>query len=236
MACCALVLDIFWESTGMYGESTIREVEVTTGVVTRSKALAAGDFGEGLTKLGDRLFQVNWQVGKTYSYDPSDFNSYITLESGLRDGWGLTADGPLLVFSDGSNILTWKSPDDMVTVRSVSVTDDGKPVRFLNELEWVEDEVWANVWQTECIARIDPASGSVRGWILMHGLCNKALSVNPNQQPRMDVLNGIAYDSDKQRLFVTGKYWPQLYEINVVLKSAKPTPEELAAARRQCIV
>jgi glutamine cyclotransferase len=323
----------------MYGESEVRVSSVDTGAVEAASKMEAKWFGEGLARLGDELFQITWQGPTGFRYSARDLKPLGTFKTPLRDGWGITTDGDLLVLSDGSASLTWVDPaGGFSKVRSVRVTDGGRPVRWLNEvrrgrgrgrgcvlggggaagwaapaardgawaqrgargrrrgklstlpspdpspshptrrprlqLEMIRGEIWANVWQTECIARIEPRSGNVTGWVLMHGLTAAVRKRNlPMNGKQMDVLNGgcggygpragkqgaqgqdggcpgaaspfsaqpfiscssrgprpplkshsppparppptqgIAWDASRQRLFVTGKYWPRVFEI-----------------------
>lgn len=240
--------EVFWESTGLNGQSTVREVEVESGRVLRSKKLPESDFGEGITRHGDRLYQVTWQSGRTWSYAVSDFEDAQQLTTPLADGWGITSDGQHLIVGDSSHTLTWLDPGSMEKVREVAVTDDGKEVRLLNELEVIDGLVWANVWMTNCIAQVDPASGSVVGWVLMGGLRQLALKsaaadaaaggqadgkLPGREQP--EVLNGIAFDEQQRRLFVGGKLWPRIYQVELEEVPAAEAAGALKAARQACI-
>ncbi|KAK9807120.1 hypothetical protein WJX73_007187 [Symbiochloris irregularis] len=228
-------VDAFWESTGMRGESQLRRVDLATGQATHQSQLPNEDFGEGLSSFGDRLVQLLWLTNKVYIYPKGDLTTRTEGRTPLRDGWGITSNGSALVVSDGSTMLHWLHPDTLQSIRSVQVTDGGKPVRYLNELEWVNGEVWANVWQTECIARIDPASGHVRGWMLLHGLRAQAIQAGRSQNTRIDVLNGIAHDPATGRVFVTGKYWPRLFEIRPKAMPRRAASARLENVRQQCI-
>lgn len=207
--------EVFWESTGMYGDSDVRLVHVDSGRVERRTPMASKWFGEGLVKVGDRLYQITWQGPNGFVYSTQDLKQVGTFRTPLKDGWGATSDGRLIVLSDGSADLTWVDPaDGFKRVRTVTVRDGERPVRYLNELEWVEGEIWANVWQRACIARVCPETGRVTGWLLLHGLAEALQRRNlPMQGRSMDVLNGIAWDSVRRRLFVTGKYWPRVFEV-----------------------
>lgn len=226
--------DIFWESTGLYGQSTVREVDVVSGRVLRSQALPASDFGEGLVKLGSRLFQLTWLSGKTYFYDVNDFTKSTMQYDPLKDGWGATTDGRHLIVSDGSANISFLDQNTLQLVRSVAVNDNGKPVPMLNELEFINNEIWANVWMTECIAKIDPLSGKVRGWVLFTGLRNQLLSQSPAQPLPIDVLNGIAYDNVNKRLFITGKCWPKMYEVKTQITKLQMSPTEHLQVQQMC--
>jgi len=202
---------IFYEGTGLRGQSTLRQVDPATGQVLQGVRLPDQYFGEGIALLGDRLYQLTWQENTGFIYDKTSFELLGTWNY-AGEGWGLTSDGQRLIMSDGSNELRFLDPAAMEELGRVAVVDgDGLPVTRLNELEWVEGEVWANVWQTDRIARIDPASGRLLGWIDLAGL----LPEEDRAAQRVDVLNGIAYDAATGRLFVTGKWWPKLFEIQV---------------------
>ncbi|GBF94783.1 glutaminyl-peptide cyclotransferase [Raphidocelis subcapitata] len=209
--------EVFLESTGMYGKSDVRISHVDSGLIEARTPLDAQWFGEGLARRGDLLYQITWQKPDGFVYSVRDLSRVGSFKTPLADGWGIATDGGLFVISDGSSTLTWVDPDSgFKTVRRVEVTDGGRPVHWLNELEVVRGEVWANVWQTDCIARICPESGRVTGWVLMHGL-RAALAARslPNGGVSMDVLNGIAWDESRRRLFVTGKYWPRVFEVAI---------------------
>lgn len=202
-----------FESTGQVGQSNVREVELTTGRVLRQQDLEAPHFGEGIVLLGDQLFQLTWTSGKAFVYDWKTFarTGEFTYEG---EGWGLTTDGSALVMSNGTSTVVWRDPATFAVQRSITVNDHGTPVSQLNELEWVKGEIWANIWQSEQIARIDPATGNVTGWIDLKGIL-PAL----DRTGKEDVMNGIAYDAAKDRLFVTGKLWSRLYEITLKQRS-----------------
>jgi glutaminyl-peptide cyclotransferase len=199
-----------YESTGRYGESGVREVELETGGVMRRVDLAHHHFGEGLTILDGRVYQLTWQDGIGYIYDLETFAPAGTFEY-RGEGWGLANDGRHLIMSDGSNQLRYLDPRTFAVVRVVEVRDGTLPVHRLNELEWVHGEIWANVWHSEHVARIDPRSGRVIAWLDLSGL------IPAHQRPEDPeaVLNGIAWDREQDRLFVTGKLWPYVYEIRV---------------------
>ncbi|HSN75623.1 MAG TPA: glutaminyl-peptide cyclotransferase [Anaerolineae bacterium] len=204
--------DIFYEGTGLRGQSTVRKVNPTTGEVLQGIRLPDQFFGEGIAVLGDRLYQLTWQESTGFIHDRDSFDLLGTWRYD-GEGWGLTTDGQQLIMSDGTNELRFLDPETPDELGRVPVVDgDGQPVALLNELEWVEGEVWANVWQTDLIARIDPASGLLLGWIDLTGL----LSDEDRAAHGVDVLNGIAYDAATGRLFVTGKWWPKLFEIELI--------------------
>ncbi|MEO6246413.1 MAG: glutaminyl-peptide cyclotransferase, partial [Opitutaceae bacterium] len=195
----------FLESTGLNGQSTLREVDLKTGRVLKQVAIAAQYFGEGLAVIGDRAFVLTWQHGKGFVYDADTFR--LEREFAYTgEGWGLTTDGTSLILSDGTARLRFLDPTTFAVTRTVEVTSEGKPVEHLNELEFIRGEVFANIWMENEILRIDPATGAVRGVIDCSGLLPRA-----EIRPDTDVLNGIAYDPATDRLFLTGKRWPKIY-------------------------
>jgi len=209
---------ILYESTGHYGQSTVRKTVIETGEVTAFRDLPAEYFGEGITRWKDKIIALTWRSGTGFVIDletltPLDAFGYP------GEGWGLTANGTHLIQSDGSNILRFLDPESFEITSTLPVKIDGKPLRNINELEWINGEIWANVWQSDLIARIDPESGNVTAVIDFTGL----FPASGRQQPNDDVLNGIAYDPETGRLFVTGKRWPNLYEIRV--DDLRPTAE-----------
>lgn len=203
-----------YESTGRNGRSSIRMVDLTTGRVLQKYDLAPEYFGEGLTDWGSNLLQLTWKAEKGFIYDRFSF----ALQGSFRykgEGWGLTHDRENLIFSDGSSALRFLDPRSFQEVRRLTVTDRGSRVKNLNELEYVRGEIFANVWETDRIARISPRTGKVLAWIDLSGIIDKRQLTDPDA-----VLNGIAYDSKTDRLFVTGKLWPKLFEIRVVGRGA----------------
>ncbi len=202
-----------FESTGEVGKSNIREVDLTSGRVLRKRDLAPPYFGEGIVIFGDKLFELTWTSGKAFVYDWKTFTptGEFTYEG---EGWALTTDGTSLIMSDGTPVIKWRDPKTFAVQKSITVTDHGTDVKALNELEWIKGELWANVWQSDQIARIDPVTGMVTGWIDLAGLLPAMDRVGTE-----DVLNGIAYDAAKDRYFVTGKNWPKLFEIRLKRRS-----------------
>jgi glutamine cyclotransferase len=198
-----------FESTGQVGTSGIREVDLASGRVLRQAALEAPHFGEGIAVVGDRLFQLTWQSGKAFTYDWKTFRRLGSF-SYDGEGWGLTTDGTALIMSTGGSSLLWRDPATFAVTRTLPVTDHGVPVSNLNELEWVEGEVWANLWQSDQLARIDPATGEVTGYVNLAGILPSS-----ERNGQEDVLNGIAYEPSTKRLLVTGKLWPTVFEIRV---------------------
>jgi glutamine cyclotransferase len=198
----------FYESDGLFGQSSLRRVAYPSGDVVKKVDVPREHFAEGLAMVGDRLIQLTWRSNKGFVYDRESFNliGELTYQT---EGWGLTYDGSSLILSDGSDQLFFLDPDTYQVRRSVNVTLDGRPLRALNELEWIKGEVWSNVWMTDMIVRIDPATGQVIGVLDMTGL------LGMNRRDEDDVLNGIAYDPDGDRTWVSGKRWPLLFEIKV---------------------
>ncbi|MEZ5979453.1 MAG: glutaminyl-peptide cyclotransferase [Planctomycetota bacterium] len=204
-----------YESTGQVGESSVRRVALETGEVLQVTPVGQQMFCEGLALVGDRLVQLTWQnhVGFVWDVETLGYASSFTLEG---EGWGLTYDGERLLKSDGTTSRLWfLDPATYRTTGSVPVTDGGRPVFKLNELEYVDGFVLANVWETDRIAKIDPATGKVVAWIDLTGIIDVPPSPPPPSRPG-NVLNGIAWDPVGRRLFVTGKDWPTLFEIELV--------------------
>jgi glutamine cyclotransferase len=200
---------VLYESTGLYGNSTLRRIELETGKILQTYVLANQYFGEGITILGDTIIQLTWQSHIGFVYDKHSFEllrnfSYPT------EGWGLTNNGSTLIMSDGTATLYFLDPETFEKVGQIEVHDDAGPVANLNELEYVHGQVYANIWGQDKIAVINPQTGQVSGWIDLTGI-NKQETQGKNM-----VLNGIAYDVESDRLFVTGKMWSQLFQINVI--------------------
>jgi glutaminyl-peptide cyclotransferase len=204
-----------YESTGQNGQSTLRMVNLETGRVEQQVPVAAQYFAEGLSTWGSTLIQLTWQSHTAFVYDRFSFRPLRTM-SYPWEGWGLTSDGHALILSDGTATLHFVDPATMKERRHVTVRDHGKPVIYLNELECIKGQIYANVWHTDRIARIAPATGKVLGWIDLSGL----LPAEEKSSPEA-VLNGIAYDPARNRLFVTGKLWPKLFEIQVTAHNGR---------------
>lgn len=202
---------VLYESTGLNGQSSLRRVSLETGEVLARRDIDARYFAEGLALWRDSLIQLTWQAGTAFVYDRSSLEPTGTL-SYTGEGWGLASDGQKLILSDGGpdGELRFLDPETFAETGRLVVRDRGAPVNFLNELEVVGDEIFANVWQTERIARISPETGDVTGWIDLTGLLPAAERSHPDA-----VLNGIAWDAANDRLFVTGKLWPTLFEIRL---------------------
>jgi glutamine cyclotransferase len=198
-----------YESTGLQGRSNIRRVRLNDGTVLQAQAIEPNLFGEGIVNWGGEIVSLTWQDHVGFRWDLKT----LSRKSAFRydgEGWALTQDGKHLIMSDGSPVLKFRDPLTFKVVRRLAVTADGRPVANLNELEWVKGEILANIWETHLIARIDPQTGKVKAWIDMTGLPEALGPANSDA-----VLNGIAYDREQDRLFVTGKNWPHLYEVRL---------------------
>jgi glutamine cyclotransferase len=200
---------VLYESTGEYGSSSLRQVNLENGVVQHEFLLPNQYFGEGLTVVNDSLVQLTWREKIGFIYDKKTF-SLIGNFSYSSEGWGLTFNGSDLIMSDGTSKLTFLDPVTFQMVGQVNVHDGNTPVTNINELEYINGDVYANIWLQQKIAIINPQTGTVKGWIDLTGIYQ---SNNTD-----DVLNGIAYDSQTDKLFVTGKDWPNLYEITIIPK------------------
>ncbi len=195
-----------YEGTGQTGKSAIRRVELETGKVLQELKINPGYFGEGITLTAGKLFELTWQTKTGMVYDLKTFK-LIRNFSYFGEGWGLTHDEAGLIMSDGTSTLRFLETTRFTERRRLKVVDNGMAIANLNELEMVKGEIWANVWQTDYIARISPKDGRVIGWVNLKGLLTPVA--------KADVLNGIAYDSVKDRIFVTGKLWPKVFEIKL---------------------
>ena len=217
-----------YESTGELGESTLRKVEIETGKAVQKISMPTDVFAEGMTILGDKIYQISWQNHKAWQYDLA-FKTLNTF-SYQGEGWGLTHDGKNLILSDGTHLLKFIDPETFKLQHTIAVMHDGRPLYLLNELEMVKGEIWANIWHSEeketgttqgllpnlgrpnMIARIDPANGNVVGWIDLSGISPRDQEGDRRAE---NTLNGIAYDAAGDRIFVTGKNWKNLYEIKL---------------------
>lgn len=199
----------FYESSGLYGQSKLRRLEFPSGKVLKQIQIDPELFAEGLTLIEPRLIQLTWKSHRGFVYDKDTFRllqefSYDT------EGWGLTFDGKNLILSDGSSDLFYLDPQTFKPTKTLPVTMNGEPVRELNELEFIEGEIWANVWQTDLIIRINPSTGQVASFLNLKSI------LRPSERPGSEaVLNGIAYDPVQKRIFITGKLWPRIFEIKV---------------------
>ncbi|NWF77940.1 MAG: glutaminyl-peptide cyclotransferase [Chloroflexi bacterium] len=199
-----------YEGTGLSGQSSLRRVELETGEILQIYELPEQFFGEGITIYEDKIIQLTWQSHVGFVYDKDSFEILQEFNYST-EGWGITHDGERLIMSDGTSTLHFLDPHTFEKIGEIEVFDNRGPVTRLNELEYVQGEIYANVWQTDRIAIIAPETGRVIGWIDLAGL----LTEEDRSQP-VDVLNGIAYDAENDRLFVTGKLWPKLFEIEIV--------------------
>ncbi|XP_078161470.1 glutaminyl cyclase isoform X1 [Carex rostrata] len=204
--------DTLIESTGLYKRSSLREVHLQSGKVQAQFQMDGSLFGEGLTLLGERLYQVLWLKNEGVVYDRYNFTKNEKFTHEMRDGWGLATDGEILYGSDGSSSLYHLDPLTFQALKRVTVQYHDREIINLNELEYINGEIWANIWMTDCIARISQKDGRVVGWILLHELREGLLK---SGYQGFECLNGIAWDKEKNRLFVTGKLWPKLYEIKL---------------------
>ena len=204
--------DILYEGTGEYGTSGIFETRLETGRVVQSKMLDAKYFGEGITILNDKIYQLTYKTQKGFVYRLSDFELIETFMFKSSEGWGLTNDGTNLIMSDGTHILTWLNPNDYSVVKTLQVANNKGIINNLNELEYIDGTIYSNVYTTDIIVQIDAETGKVLSEINMTGILN--MYKNPGDT--IDFLNGIAYHKKSKRLFVTGKYWPRIFEIKPV--------------------
>ncbi|HWG49611.1 MAG TPA: glutaminyl-peptide cyclotransferase [Candidatus Acidoferrales bacterium] len=202
----------FYEGTGLTGRSSLRRAGLETGEVLQRVDLAPEFFGEGITLLGGKIFQLTWKAHTGFIYDARDFRQ-LGRFSYAGEGWGLTTDGHDLYMSDGTPEIRVLDPVTLMEKRRIRVHDGAIPVQELNELEYINGEIFANVWQTDKIARISPRTGKIVGWIDLAGILSPVYRRTPDA-----VLNGIAYDSKGKRLFVTGKLWPSIFEIQLIPK------------------
>jgi glutaminyl-peptide cyclotransferase len=200
-----------YEGTGLNGESELRRVDLETGAIKASNELSEEYFGEGVGVIGDRIYQVTWQENTAFVYDRDSFKLLRTHRY-KGEGWGLTDHNGRLIMSNGTDVIRFRNPKTFRSVRRIRVTENGQPLGSLNELEWVKGEIWANVWPTDRIVRIDPDNGNVVGWLDLG-----PLQEAEREKGQTDVPNGIAYLKSQDRLFVTGKWWDTVYEIELTL-------------------
>jgi len=199
-----------YEGTGLYGRSSLRKVSLDSGEVVQRFDLPRRFFGEGVTVHGDRILQLTWRAHTGFVYDKANFELLREFEY-TGEGWGMTHDGTRLIVSDGTSVLRFLEPETFEETGQLIVHAKGQPVTRLNELDYVQGAILANVWQTDYLARISPETGEVTAWIDLNGLLGEE-----DRSKHVDVLNGIAYDGVNDRLFVTGKLWPKLFEIRLV--------------------
>jgi len=199
-----------YEGTGLNKRSTLRKVELETGNVVQLYEMPKQYFGEGITIYEDRIIQLTWQAREGFVYDKESFELLRNFDY-PTEGWGITHDGKQLIMSDGTATLYFLDPETFIETGRIQVSDISGPVSRLNELEYINREIYANIWQMDRVARIAPETGRVTGWIELGGLLTTEDCLEP-----VDVLNGIAYDTGTDRLFVTGKLWPKLFEIELI--------------------
>lgn len=202
---------VLYEGTGLRGQSSLRKVDLETGTILQVRQLPVRFFGEGITIYGNRVIQLTWRARVGFVYHKQTFQLLDTFNYST-EGWGITHDGRSLIISDGTSTLHLLDPQTFKEIGRLEVHTRDGPVSRLNELEYVQGEIYANVWKTDRIARISPQTGEVVGWIDLEGLLEPE-----DRYRRIDVLNGIAYDLKNDRLFVTGKLWPKLFEIELVV-------------------
>tara|TARA_A100000164_G_scaffold279678_1_gene251888 strand:- start:317 stop:1123 length:807 start_codon:yes stop_codon:yes gene_type:complete len=197
---------VFYESTGLYGSSSLQKYNAYSGKLIKKISLEDKFFAEGLTLLNDKLYQLTWKSGVMFVYDKTTFEIEKILRYG-GEGWGLTHNDKYLVMSNGSNTLKFRDPKTLRLIRSISVTHNGLPVKNLNELEFIGNEIWANIWKSDLVACINSDTGKLVRWIDFTSISEKTGDE--------DVLNGIAYDKEKDKIFVTGKFWNSIYEVSL---------------------
>ncbi len=201
---------ILWEGTGQYGQSLVRKTDLATGRSQTVARLPRSQFGEGIALLGDKLYQLTWQANTCHVYDAATLQKLAEFRY-PGEGWGLTADGEKLYMTDGSARIHTLDPATFRREKRITVTLEGRPVDYLNEIEWIEGKIWANVYTSDLIVIIDPATGRVEGVVDLTGLLPEEL-----RGPETDVLNGIAYDAAEKRIFVTGKNWSRIFQIELI--------------------
>jgi glutamine cyclotransferase len=199
----------FYESTGLLGKSTLARKDMKTGKVLQEVKLPREFFGEGIVLLKDKIYQMTWQNEAVLIYDARSLREIKRMKY-TGEGWGLASDGKYLLMSNGSSTITFRDPKSFKTVREIQVRDGDNPVERLNELEFIKGEIWANVYMEDVIVRISPKNGRVTGWIDLSELRSYLA-----RSARVDVINGIAYDGEANRIFLTGKYWPKIFEIQI---------------------
>ncbi|HYM19877.1 MAG TPA: glutaminyl-peptide cyclotransferase [Candidatus Kapabacteria bacterium] len=204
-----------YESTGLEGYSTLRRVELATGKVLQKVDLDPKYFGEGIVIFDSKIYQLTYTTEIGFIYDLKTFKQTSTWNY-QGQGWSLTSDGTSLIMSNGTERLKFLDPNNLSVVKTIDVQESGMPIENVNELEYIKGEIWANIWRTDRIVRIDPATGNVKGWIDLSEL------LPPDEMKNVDVLNGIAYDAEHDRIFITGKNWPKLFEIKIKPSAQHP--------------
>jgi glutamine cyclotransferase len=199
----------FYESTGLHGKSFLYRKDIKTGKTLQKVKIAQEYFGEGIALLKNKIYQLTWKSGIVFVYDRQTFQTIGRMKY-EGEGWGLTSDGRYLLMSNGSSTITFRHPDSFKVVRKIEVHDGSRTVDRLNELEFIKGEIWAHIFTEDMIVRISPKSGKVTGWIDL-----SSLRAHLPQNVQVDVINGLAYDAKEGRIFVTGKFWPNVFEIRV---------------------
>ena len=201
-----------YESTGENGKSNLYQIKLQTGNPIKTYKLDDKYFGEGITILNNKIYQLTYKAQKGFVYNLSDFSLIDSFQFASNEGWGLTNDGTNLIMSDGTHLLTWINPEDFSVVKTLQVANNRDVINYLNELEYIDGIIYANIYTTEIIVEIDPKTGKILSEINLKGILN----MYKNQNDTVNYMNGIAYDNEKDRLFVTGKWWPRLFEIKLV--------------------
>ncbi|MFW6149783.1 MAG: glutaminyl-peptide cyclotransferase [Atribacterota bacterium] len=199
-----------YEGTGLYGQSSLRKVEPGTGIILHQRNLPDNFFGEGITIFKDRIYQLTWKEQTGFICDLETFQLLETFSYGY-EGWGITHDGEYLIISDGTNVLRFLDPFTLRKIKQIEVHERQNNVDQINELEYIKGYIYANIWQTDRIAIIDPETGKVSAWLDLSGILNQK-----DMNQKIDVLNGIAYDAKNDHLFITGKLWPKMFKIRVI--------------------
>lgn len=205
-----------YEGTGQYNESSLRKTELRTGQILKARNLPGDIFGEGITIFNNKIYQITYRSQVGFVYDLTTFELLQKIYYQNQEGWGLTNDGTSIIMSDGTNNLYFMDPEYFHVLRKLEVMDHNGPVDAINEMEWIDGKIWANRYHTDEIVIIDPKSGKIEGKVDMSGLLPPE-----HRHPKIDVLNGIAWDEENRRLFVTGKYWPNIFEIKLIKTIAK---------------
>lgn len=200
---------VMWEGTGQEGESFLQRINLTTGAVDVVASLPDDEFGEGITHHQDRIYQLTWESHKAYVYDLQ--GNRLNTVSYRGEGWGLTSDGSHLYLSDGSSVIRRINPDSFATEASICVTFNGQPLDLINELEWVDGHIWANIYLTDALVEIDPTSGAVVGYVEMATLRERLV-----ENPEAEAFNGVAYNRATGRFYVTGKDWNRVFEVEII--------------------
>ncbi|MCE5207061.1 MAG: glutaminyl-peptide cyclotransferase [Chloroflexi bacterium] len=203
--------NVLYEATGIYGRSSIRKIDLESGRIEKIRYLSDEYFGEGLAIIDEKIIWITWQSNTGFVLDLDSFE-VIDSFSYDHEGWGLAYDGSKLFMSDGSDIIHILEPDNFTETGTIHISDNGAPVEMINELEFIEGDLYANIWQTTFIAKIDPVSGNVTGWLDLNALLEQFETI---RHP-VDVLNGIAYNNESKQIFITGKYWPKVFEIEIL--------------------